>query len=370
MMDSRKLAEAGKWAPQGVTMRTRTDAKTWLVTGATGFLGRHLLRELLGRGDRVRALVRRPPIEPLPAGVELASGDVLGAETLDAAVDGCDGVFHLAGRVMREGQRDQLYALHVDGTANLLRAMDRVGCRRVVVASTSGTVAVSKSPAVFDDDAPYSKLSSRWPYYESKVYQEQVATQLGESLGLEVVLLRPSLLLGPEDYGRSSTDDVRRYIRGEFPVVPGGGLSFLDVRDCAATFARAMTLAPAGSRYLLGAANLSVHDFFTLVARIADVDPPIATVPDRVWRFGVDAIQVAGRMGLIERPDRVAMDMARFYWYADWSRAVAELGHAPRAPVQTLEDTIAWLQDYEEPLPVEGAPGQLLRLPWRSRHTP
>ena len=351
-------------------MRTRTDAKTWLVTGATGFLGRHLLRELLHRGARVRALVRQAPTEPLPTGVELAHGDVLGSETLDAAIEGCDGVFHLAGRVMREGERDQLFALHVDGTANVLRAMARVGTRRVVIASTSGTVAVSDKPQVFNDNAGYADLATRWPYYQSKVYQEQVATELGRTLDLEVILLRPSLLLGPEDYGRSSTDDVRRYIRGEFPVVPSGGLSFLDVRDCAATFARAMTLAPAGSRYLLGAANLSMHDFFTLVARIADVDPPAATVPDRLWRFGVDAIQLAGRMGWVERPDRVAMDMARFYWYADWSTAVAELGHSPRPPIQTLEDTIAWLQAYEEPLALEGAPGQLLRLPWRSRHTP
>lgn len=345
----------------------RSNTRRWLITGATGFLGRHLVRELLDRGDQVRALVRQPPVEALPAAAEIRTGDVLAPATLEPAIEGCDGVFHLAGRVMREGSRDAVYRLHVDGTAHMLRAMHATGVRRMVLASTSGTVAVSTEPVVHGDDAPYAEIAEQWPYYHSKIYAEQVATGLAERLDLELVTLRPSLLLGPDDFKHSSTEDVRRYIRGEFPVVPEGGACILDVRDCAATFARAMSLAAPGERYLLGGANLSLRDFFHLVANIADVSPPVAAVPRRAWRLGAHAVQLAGRMGWVKRPDRVAMEMARHYWYCDWSRAVAELGHSPRPPMETLQDTIAWLQTWEPPLSLGDQTGKLMRLPWRTR---
>jgi dihydroflavonol-4-reductase len=341
--------------------------RTWLVTGATGFLGRHLVRELMARGDRVRVLLRQPPAEPLPSGVEIAHGDVTLEESLGPAMDGVDGVFHLAGKVQRDGARDLMFALHVDAVANVLRAMSATGVKRIVLASTSGTVAVSKQPRVFDDYAPYAAdVVKDWPYYVSKIHGEQVAKRMATRLGLELVVLRPSLILGPDDFGRSSTDDLRRYIQGDYPIVPKGGVSFVDVRDCAATFANAMDRADAGETYLLGGANMTMRDFFTLVANVADVEPPVAELPDRLYVLGREAIQAAAWIGLVEKPDRASVDMAAHYWYCDWSRAVADLGHATRSPIETLEDTVAWLQAYGD-LPADTEPGKLLRLPFRPR---
>lgn len=344
-------------------MNPRTP-HTWLVTGAAGFLGRHLVRELIARGDRVRALVRGRPNPPLPAGAELVTGDVLARETLEPAMDGVDGVFHLAGRVAREGDADALYRLHVEGTVAVMQAMHAAGVRRIVLASSSGTVAVGTEPVAIGDDAPFAEVARAWPYYGSKMRQEAVARRLAGDLGLELVVLRPSLLLGPDDHHGSSTEDVRRAMRGELPVVPHGGVSFLDVRDCAATFARAMAVAPAGGTWLLGGANMTLRDFLVLVARVADVAPPALTVPDRAFELGVNALQLAGRFGWVTRPDKVAMEMARHYWYVDWSRAVGDLGHHPRPPTETVADTVAWLQRWEEPV---DRPGTLLRLPWRAR---
>jgi len=341
--------------------------RTWLVTGATGFLGRHLVRELLGRGDGVRALVRGTPTEPLPSGVELHGGDVLAEETLDPATDGVDGIFHLAGRVSRDAARDALTALHVDGTANVIRAAARTGVKRIVLASTSGTVAVSRTPTVFDDGAAYAVDTTKsWAYYHSKINAEQVADGMCRRLGVELVTLRPSLLLGPEDFANSSTDDVRRYIAGDYPVLPKGGLSFVDVRDCAVAFANAMDRGDDGSKYLIGAANMTLRDFFTLVANVADVDPPVAEVPRRAWQWGVKAVQTAAWLGYVESIDATSVEMAEHFWYCDWSRAVAELGFAPRPPIETIEDTVAWLQAYGE-IPQLDEPGKLLRLPFRPR---
>lgn len=339
---------------------------TWLVTGATGFLGRHLVRALLQRGDRVRALVRSNPSDPLPGGVELAFGDVLTEETLAPAMTGVDGVFHLAGRVQREGGRDVLFALHVDGTANVLRAMASTGVKRVIMASTSGTVACSREPIVFDDHAADAMdVVKQWPYYASKIHAEAVARRMAANLGLDLVLLRPSLLLGPEDVGGSSTEDVRRFIAGDIPVVPKGGISFLDVRDCADTFVKAMDRARPGEAYLLGAANMSLRDFFVLVANVADVEPPVAELSKRYWGVGSEMLQMAASLGIIERPERASVEMATHWWWCDWSRACAEIGHSPRSPIETLEDTITWQRAWREIPAAE--PGKLLRLPFRPR---
>jgi dihydroflavonol-4-reductase len=327
-----------------------------LVTGATGFLGRFVARELLARGVGVRALTRGVPTVPLPREVELATGDVLSEATLAPAVDGVDAVVHLAGRVERGAARDALYALHVDGSANLLRAMHAVGCKNLVYASTSGVVAVGPDPVVFGDEAPYADaVVERWPYYASKIAAEKLVHGMASRLGVGVVTLRPSLLLGPEDWGQSSTGEVRKVLDRQVPVSPRGGLSFVDVRDAAATFANAVERFPAGERYLLGGANMTMRDFFVLAANLADVPPPVGVVPRRLWGLGARALRRVSEW--TDRsdwlgdaiPDAVSMEMGDHFWYCDWTRAVAELGHAPRSPSETLDDTITWLRRFGQP---------------------
>src|SRR5207302_9724248 len=129
-----------------------------------------------------------------------------------------------------DGQR--MMRVHIDGTRRVLEAAAAAGVRRVVLASTSGTIAVSRKAEVLDETAPHpTDIVSGWPYYLSKIYQEKLALDLGATLGLEVIVVNPSLLLGPGDERTSSTGDVRRFLRREIPVVPEGGVSFVDARD-------------------------------------------------------------------------------------------------------------------------------------------
>ena len=125
--------------------------------------------------------------------------------------------------------------LHVDGTRRVLEAMAAAKVGRMVLASTSGTVAVSKDPQVFDESFDYATdVVAGWPYYASKIYQEKLAFRLGAELGIDVVAVNPSLLLGPGDRRLSSTGDVRRFLRRQIPTVPKGGINFVDARDAAA----------------------------------------------------------------------------------------------------------------------------------------
>ena len=214
---------------------------TVLVTGATGFLGEHLCRVLVEQGHTVRGLARSRSAVLAEIGVEHVRGDVLDGPELDRALAGTTAVFHLAGAVSRDPDDAQrMMRLHVDGTRRVLERMAAAKITKMVLASTSGTIGVSKDEEILDENAPYAEeIVAGWPYYASKIYQERLAFEHGERLGIDVIAVNPSLLLGPGDRRLSSTGDVRKFIKRKIPVVPKGGINFVDARDAAqATAAR------------------------------------------------------------------------------------------------------------------------------------
>lgn len=319
-----------------------------LVTGGTGFLGEHVVRELVAAHDyEVRVMARsHAPIYD-GVGIELLRGDILDPGDLAAAVQGCDGVFHLAGLVSRDpddGQR--MMRVHVDGTRAVLEACKAAGVRRVVVASTSGTVAVSADDEVLDESAGYAtEVVAGWPYYASKIYQEKLAFDLGARLGLEVVCINPSLLLGPGDRRMSSTGDVQRFLRREIPVVPEGGVNFVDVRDAAVATVAALDKGRAGERYLLGGPNWTFREFFARLSRASNVSRPRLRLPGKLNRWGASAVEHLYRARGKEPPvDRISVEMSEHFWYCDSSKAERELGFEARDPGLTLGDTIKYLR--------------------------
>lgn len=321
---------------------------TTLVTGGTGFLGRWLVDLLQARDEPVRVLTRSYDPELDDAGVELVEGSITDDDDVARALDGVAKIYHLAGRVERDRSKaHEMYALHVDGTRRLLRGAADAGVEKVVVASTSGTIGVGEHPDfVAHDDAPYAEQVVRnWPYYLSKIYAEKTCDALAEETGLAVVQMRPTLLLGPGDRRQSSTGDVVLFMQGRVPAIPSGGLSFVDVRDAASAFVAAMDDAPAGSKYLLGAANMTLEHFFDELSRLTGVDAPSARLPRSVAVAG--ARLLSGTMRLFGQEsdlDPVSVEMADHYWYIDWSRARRELGFAPRDPIATLRDTVRWVR--------------------------
>ncbi|MBX3231944.1 MAG: NAD-dependent epimerase/dehydratase family protein [Labilithrix sp.] len=322
----------------------------YLVTGATGFLGRHLVRTLLDRGDAVVALVRKPA--DLPAAVTQVTGDVLDPESIAEALVGCDGVFHCAGKVSRKPEdAEELYKLHVDGTKNVLAAMVKRGVLRVVVASTSGTIAVGDDPdrIYTEEDSSPIGLLQRWPYYRSKLFAEMAALEQNGKDGLEVVCVNPTLLLGPGDVNGSSTEDVRLFLERKIPAIPPGGLSYVDARDAALAMALAMDKGIGGRRYLIGACNLTIKEFFARLERVSGVRGPILPMPRQareIAKTGAEMLQqLSERLGIPVSVDPVSLDMAHFYWYLDASLAESELGWAPRDPTVTL---VATVRDLEE----------------------
>lgn len=323
-----------------------------LVTGGTGFLGEHVCAELTRAGAKVRALARSRSAVLDELGVELVRGDVTSADDCARAAAGVGAVFHLAGVVSRDpddGQR--MMRTHVDGTRLVLTAAAKAGVRRVVVASTSGTIAVSKRDEVLDETAGSTEeLVAGWPYYVSKIYQERLAFDLGASLGLEIVCVNPSILYGPGDRRLSSTGDIRRFLRGQIPVIPRGGINFVDARDAAAGTVAALTRGRPGERYLLGGPNWTMKEFFGRLARVARVRGPWLRLPESSWadraqRAGASVVEHLWRSRGKEPPlDRISVEMAEHYWWFDSAKAERELGFVARDPSLTLHDTVDYLR--------------------------
>ena len=316
-----------------------------LVTGATGFLGSTLVPMLQAAGHEVRTLTRS---EVSLAGVEAIRGDVRDAATVARALEGVQGVYHLAGLVSRDpADARKMYELHVDGTRHLLGAAEKTGVKRIVLASSSGTIGVSRTRKVAteDDDYPIETVG-RWPYYLSKIYEEKLAIEEARR-GLPIVILNPSLLLGPGDARMSSTQDVYRFLRGRIPVMPRGGISFVDVRDAAQAFVAALTRGNVGERHLLGAANWEFTEFFARLGRIAHRSPPALRLPSPLKIAAAHALEKWARDRGRE-PDLPASDveMGECWFFIDSTKSERLLGFRPRDPVETLSDTVRYVTEH------------------------
>jgi dihydroflavonol-4-reductase len=239
-----------------------------------------------------------------------------------------------------------MYRLHVEGTRDLLNAATAAGVKRLVLASSSGTIGVSRRERVAaeGDDYPI-EVVGRWPYYLSKIYEEKLALEWSAKQGLPVICLNPSLLLGPGDERLSSTRDVWKFLHREIPAMPSGGLSFVDVRDAAAMFEAALSAGRSGERYLLGGANMTFPEFFARLSRLSGVAVPRLRLPSRVNVFGAGLLERwSSFRGVEPLIDRESVEMGEHWFFVDSSKAVAELGFSPRDPQETLRDTVRWLQ--------------------------
>ncbi len=299
------------------------------VGGATGFLGAHLVERLVLTGHEVVGVARGGGTV---AGVTVESLDVLDADAVARSAAGADGAFLATGRVSRDAtDAEELHRANVLGTRSALAGLVKAGVGRVVYASTSGTIAIATEPDVADETtpAPLEHLA-RWPYYRSKYYAELDAL---ETTGIDVVVVNPSLLLGPGDLRGSSTSDVRRFLDGEVLAAPRGGIAVVDVRDVAAAMLAAQERGRPGERYLLNGANLTVPAFLDRLERISGVRAPAAVLP-RSRGLAVGATKLFGKaMKAIggELPMSVeSVEMAQYFWYCDSGKAMRELGFAPR----------------------------------------
>ncbi len=273
------------------------------VTGAGGFVGAHVARELAGRGADVR--------------VERV--DLLDAAGLRRAVDGCDAVFHVAALYSYDADPAAIERVNVEGTRNVIEACVRAGVRRLVHTSTAGTCGpVLGRDATEVDEPPAWELEV--PYKRTKLAAERLVLEAARA-ELDAVVVNPTAPVGdgdrkPTPTGRMVAGVASGRIRG---YVATTGLNVVDVRDVARGHALALERGVRGERYLLGGVNLPLADLFAAIADLAGVPRPRLRVP-------YAAAVVAARLGLAS-PDEVRLARVPMYFSSGKARSV--LGYEP-----------------------------------------
>ncbi len=323
--------------------------KKILITGGTGFLGAHIVRQLLDAGEKnLRVMASSVPEWMKNAGVEPAEGSVTKREDVAKAVTNVSAIFHLAGKVSRDNEdAATMNKIHVEGTRVLCEAVKEAGVKTMILASSSGTVAVSETEELFDETFPQPvAIFSRWAYYASKYYQERTALENFDSDGRRLVIMNPSLLLGPDDERLSSTKPVLDFLARKIPYSPSGGLNFVDARDAAAAFINALEKGRHREKYLLGAANMTFPEFFGRLERLSGVAAPKIKLPKQLAMPGAGVISsVFKHWGKASPVAPKEVEQAEYFWYFDSSKAEEELGFSPRDPQETLQDTISYIRE-------------------------
>lgn len=325
----------------------KTEKKV-LITGGTGFLGTEIVRKMLDAGEKnLRVIASRVPEWMKDAGVEPVEGSITQPEDVKRAVTNVSAVFHLAGKVSRDNEDAMsMNNVHLMGTRLLCGAARDEGVSTVVLASSSGTIAVTEEPEVVDETFPPPvDILCRWAYYASKYYQERAALENFDGEGRRLVIINPSLLLGPGDERLSSTNVILDFLGGKIPYSPGGGLSFVDVRDAADAFIAGLEKGRHQEKYLLGAANMTFADLFGRLERLSGVAAPAVKVPKKLAVAGSSFISsIYKNWGKASPVAPMEVEQAEHFWYFDSSKAAEELGFSPRDPQETLNDTIRYLQ--------------------------
>jgi dihydroflavonol-4-reductase len=327
----------------------KKSEKKILITGGTGFLGKHLVQQFLEAGQKnLRVMASSVPNWMMDVGVEPFAGSVTNKEDVAAATKNCEAIYHLAGKVsFAYDGAVQMNKIHVEGTRLLCEAAKANKVKNFILASSSGTSAITEDGEIVDETFPQPvEILSKWPYYASKYYQEKTALKAFGDKGERLVILNPSLLLGSGDDRLSSTKVVLDFMAQKLPITPSGGLNFVDGRDAATAFLNALDKGRHRERYLLGAVNWTVKEFFGRLERLSGVSAPMLRVPKKVVVAGASLIDSFYKHWNKPAPFEASeVEMGEYFWYFDSSKAQEELDFTTRDPNETLQDTIKYLRE-------------------------
>lgn len=317
-----------------------------LVTGASGFVGSHVARILVDRGETVRVLVRPQSsllaLEGVPA--EKAFGDLRNANSLGPAIAGVDRVFHVAADYRLGVFRPQeIYDCNVTGTRNLLEAAGRQKVQRIIFTSSVATIAVERG-ATLPNEATEARVEEMIGHYKrSKFLAEKEALRAARD-GMPVIIVNPTTPVGPGDWKPTPTGRVIvDFLNGRIPAYVETGLNWVPVEDVAFGHWLAAERGRIGERYILGGRNMMLKEVLDTLGRISGRRSPRFCLPHSVAMAAGYADQVCSRV--LNRQPRIPLEgvrMARHNMFVDCSKAAAELGFKAGPVEAALERAVAW----------------------------
>jgi dihydroflavonol-4-reductase len=317
-----------------------------LVTGATGLVGSHIVRALIRHGHAARALVRassdRAALSGLP--VDVVIGDVLDPASLAAAMDGCDVVFHAAAYFTYWGRSlEDLQRTASTGTANVLNAAAMSRIRRVIVTSSSVVFGYSDGP-VARDERSLPQAEDTTPYVTSKILQDRLALEMSSELDLDVVLVCPTVVVGPFAPTLGPSNGViSAYLDDPLRLTYPGGGNIVAASDVGEGHVIVATAGSAGERYIIGGENLEWRTIHGLISELCGTQGPLLTANHTLCYLGAFGEEI--RAQLLDRAPkttrRQASMVGRYYWYSH--RRAARLGFVPMPARAALSLALSWL---------------------------
>jgi len=322
-----------------------------LVTGANGFVGAAVVRQLLEeRGLSVRAMVRQDGdcrnLEGLD--VETVTADLGELDTLAPALRGCSLLFHVAADYrLWVPQPESMYRTNVQGTEHLMRMALAQGVDRIVYTSSVATLGHHADGSPADEDTPSTLSDMPGHYKRSKFLAEQSVKAMVEKEQLPAVIVNPSTPVGPGDIKPTPTGQmIRDAAAGRIPAFVDTGMNIVHVEDVARGHVLAWQGGEIGQRYILGGENLTLQEILACIARHVGRPAPRVRLP-----YGLAmAIAVASEAFARVAPSRTpiatvdSVRMARHAMYFSSQKAIGRLGYAPRSAVQALEAAADWFR--------------------------
>ncbi|MEQ9619426.1 MAG: SDR family oxidoreductase [Deltaproteobacteria bacterium] len=319
-----------------------------LVTGATGFLGSHIARKLVERGDEVRILLRKTSktinIDDIDA--ERVYGDVTDIDSIRSALQGCDRLFHTAGMVsFKQADYQKMEDINVKGTNNVFTAAMEAGVKKAVYTSSVAAIGLKPGKELADEETPFDPGSTDIQYILSKYYAEREALKFVEK-GLPLVIVNPSIVIGAGDVYVSTSGMILWYCKRRLPGYTDGGINLVDAEDVAIGHLLAEEKGKVGEHYILSNRNITIKELFEVLERVTGIPRPKLKIPYFIALAGAYLAELVR----IPAPNYVAMDVdsikgTRHYWYFDNSKAVKELGFSPRPLEETIEKTVKWFRE-------------------------
>ena len=320
---------------------------TTLVTGAAGFLGSHVARQLVARGDDVRVLVRASSSNRAISdlSLEYVTGDLRDAGSLERAMNGVQRVFHVAADYRLWAKNPQeIYDSNVGGTKNLLEAAKRAGVGQLIYTSTVATIAVDRPE--LPNEFTEAKLEEMIGHYKRSKWMAEQEVLKAAKEGFPAIVAMPTTPVGPWDWKPTPTGKIiLDFLNGKMPGYVDTGLNFVGVEECAAGHLLVSEKGKIGERYLLGAENLTLKEVLDTLARITGLRAPGMKIPHSV-ALGVAYVESAFSRLLGKEPGIPVegVKIARHKMFVDASRARRELGFQPGPVAAALERAVRWYQ--------------------------
>jgi dihydroflavonol-4-reductase len=322
----------------------------WLVTGATGHIGNVLVRKLLGRGEKVRALIPRGESrEPLKGlDVEAVEGNVLDLDSVFASMRGVRGIFHLAGVIsIMPGPNPFVRKVNVDGTKNILCAAQELGVDKVVY--TSSIHAIKRvEEGVIDESVPYDMNNPYGAYDRSKAEATLEVLDAARA-GLEAVVACPTGVIGPYDYRSSMMGAVIHDAAAAKPsLYVDGAYDFVDVRDVADGLITAAEKGKRGESYILSGNKISVRYLLETIREITGRGFFQMRIPFDLAKFAAQFTPMYYRLAhATPRFTPYSLEVLKSNSNISHAKATRELGYRPRSIYETISDTVKWFLNKE-----------------------